>query len=272
MKKIIAWSTGGLFSLLALLLATPALANHAWGSYHWSRSASPLSLKLGDNVSASWDAHLATASTDWSTSLALDTAIVSGNTNAARGRSTPKNCIPTVGRVEVCSASYGATGWLGIASVWASGSHITQGSVKLNDTYFNSAKYNTPAWRRFVTCQEIGHTLGLDHQDESFNNANLGSCMDYTSDPSGTIGKQLGNEHPNAHDYDQLAAIYAHLDTTTSALSKASSAGANTVDIDTSDPSQWGRAVRTSFDGRRSLYERELRGGQKIFTFVIWAE
>ncbi len=34
-------------------------------------------------------------------------------------------------------------------------------------------------------CQEIGHDFGLDHQDENFNNPNLGTCMDYTNDPLG---------------------------------------------------------------------------------------
>ncbi|MBI1895150.1 MAG: hypothetical protein HYS04_01245, partial [Acidobacteria bacterium] len=46
------------------------------------------------------------------------------------------------------------------------------------------------------------------HQDEDFNNPNLGTCMDYTSNPS-------SNQHPNQHDYDQLELIYAHLDSTT---------------------------------------------------------
>lgn len=100
-----------------------------------------------------------------------------------------KRCSATSGRVEVCNSTYGNTGWLGVASVWASGSHITQGTVKLNDTYFNTAQYNTTAWRNLVSCQEVGHTLGLDHQDENFDNANLGTCMDYTSNP-GT------NQHP----------------------------------------------------------------------------
>jgi len=30
--------------------------------------------------------------------------------------------------------------------------------------------------------------------------------------------------------------------------------------------------VRVSRDGNASLYERDLGKGQKIFTFVIWAE
>jgi hypothetical protein len=50
-------------------------------------------------------------------------------------------------------------------------------------------------------CQEVGHTFRLDHQDEKFNNVNLGTCMDYTSDPDGSLNGELSNLHPNAHDY-----------------------------------------------------------------------
>ena len=239
------------------LFAPVAYANHSWGGYHWSRTANPFTLKLGDNVSTVWDGHLATASVDWSVSSVLDTAVVSGLTN-------PKNCKAVNGRVEACNSKYGNNGWLGMASIWISGAHITKGTVKLNDTYFNTTKYNSPAWRQLVMCQEVGHTFGLDHQDEIFNNTNLGTCMDYTNDPS-------TNQKPNQHDYDQLESIYAHLDASTT-LSKTSSAGAaNAADIDTSNPSQRGKVIRKSSDGRSSLYERNLGKGQKVFTFIIWA-
>ena len=167
-------------------VAGVALAFHAWGPYHWARTSNPFTLKLGDNVSSAWDVALLTASNDWSTSTVLNAPIVAGATN-------PKNCKAVAGRVEVCNSKYGNNGWLGVAQIWVTGGeHITKGTVKLNDTYFNTAKYNTPAWRNLVACQEIGHTLGLDHQDEIFVNPNLGTCMDYTNDPS-------TNQHPNGY-------------------------------------------------------------------------
>jgi hypothetical protein len=86
------------------------------------------------------------------------------------------------------------------------GTHITQAYTKMNDTYFDTAQYNTTAWRNLVMCQEIAHAFGLDHQDEDFNNANLGMCMDYTKVPS-------TNQHRNRHDYDQLVTIYSHTST-----------------------------------------------------------
>src|SRR3989344_1849842 len=238
--------------------ASVASADHAWGPYHWARTANPFTVKLGDNVSGTWDAVLRTASADWTLSSVLDTQIVPGNNTRS-----PKTCRPKAGQGEVCNAKYGKNGWLGIASIWVSGDHITQGTVKLNDTYFSTATYNTSAWRNLVMCQEVGHIFGLNHQDEAFGNANLGTCMDYTSDPA-------SNQHPNAHDYEMLETIYAHLDTTTT-LSKAF-ASSRMPDINVEDRGQWGREIRRSADGRASLFERDLGHGRKVFTHVFWAE
>lgn len=241
-------------------LATVVYANHSWGSYHWARTANPFNLKLGDNVSSTWDSYLNTTSNDWSVSTVLDTTVVSGRVN-------PKNCRATSGRVEVCNSKYGNNGWLGVASIWISGDHITQGTVRLNDTYFNTTKYNTLAWRNLVMCQEVGHTFGLDHQDENFYNQSLGTCMDYTADPT-------PNQHPNQHDYDQLEAIYAHPDSFTtikSSVLSARLAGGDNNGNNLDDSEEWGKAIRHSKDGRHSLYERDLGKGHKVFTFVFWA-
>ena len=236
------------------LFASAASANHSWNGYHWARTANPFTVKLGDNVSSAWDSALRTASSDWSGSTVLDTTVVSGQT-------TPRRCRATVGQVEVCNLTYGNNGWLGIASISVSGSHITQGTVKVNDTYFNTAAYDTPAWRSLVMCQEVGHTFGLNHQDENFSNANLGTCMDYTNDPS-------TNQHPNQHDYDELAAIYSHPDSSTTV--------GQAVDLlgrvgDFNSPGEWGRLVQESGNGRHSVYELDFGKGHKIYTFVTWA-
>ena len=229
----------------AVVLVGTALATHNWGNYHWARTSNPFTLKLGDNVSSTWDSHLAIASSDWSQSSVLNTTVVAGQ---AKG----KNCRPTAGRVEVCSGRYGNTGWLGIAQIWVSGgSHIAQGSVRVNDTYHDSPPYNTSEWRLFVMCQEVGHEFGLDHQDENFNNANLGTCMDYTNSPS-------SNQHPNQHDYDQLEAIYAHLDSTTTVASAPAALPGNAPPF-----SQASRA-------NGSHYVDDLGNGQRLVTFVLW--
>ncbi len=263
MKKVI----GILALLLLVLLASTktASANHSWGGYHWARTANPFTLKLGDNLSSNWKSYLGTASTDWSVSSVLDTTIVPGQAKAS--------CKPISGRVEVCNKAYGNNGWLGIAQIWVSGGHITQGTTKMNDTYFNTSTYNKPAWKQFVVCQEVGHAFGLDHRDEVFGNTNLGTCMDYTSDPDGTLGSQLSNLHPNQHDYDELGTIYSHLDPYSTVLNlirgQSAQGTARLGDQDLEDRNQWGKLVK---DGKKvALYERDFGGGNKVFTFVIKA-
>lgn len=246
-------------ALFLTSFTSKAHASHRWGEYHWARTSNPFALKLGDNLSTTWKSFLATTSSDWSQSSVLDTTVVTGGTAQRR-------CRPTSGRVEVCNYKYGNNGWLGLAQIWVSGSHITQGATKLNDTYFNTANYNTPAWRNLVMCQEIGHTLGLNHQDEDFNNAPLGTCMDYTSDPT-------PNQHPNQHDRDELAIIYAHLDSFTTIQSGTQklplglSIAKGVLDSDFENRGEWGRELRNN--GHIALYERDFGGGHKLLTFII---
>ncbi len=239
---------------MSLLAPSLASARHSWGPYHWERTSNPFTLNLGDNTT--WDSYLATTSTDWSKSDVLDTTRDTGGTSAS-------GCPETSGRVEVCNWAYGNTGWLGMAQIWVSGSHITQGMVKVNDTYFKTGSfYDTPAWRNLVMCQEVGHTLGLSHVDTAFYNKNRGTCMDYTSNPSGPPS----NEHPNQHDYDQLVKIYTHLDFTTTARQTAPGKNAAAP-----ADGQWGQLVALTDGGRTAVYVLDAGGDQKVFTFVIWA-
>ena len=118
-------------------------------------------------------------------------------------------------------------------------------------------------------CQEVGHTLGLDHQDENFKNTNLGTCMDYTSNPD-------SNQHPNQHDYDQLEAIYAHLDSFTTLQSGSQklplglSIAGSILNGDFENRSEWGKELKNN--GHVALYERDFGGGFKLFTFIIWSQ
>ena len=248
-----------------------AYASNSWSKYHWDISTaesigSPLI--LGNNLTSDvWVTSLEGTSVDWNASV-LKNEIGAG-TNIA--------CDPVLGRVEVCNAEYGNNGWLGIAQIWVyrgRAGHIAQGLVKVNDTYFDTPQYDTPAWRQLVMCQEVGHTYGLSHQDEVFDNANLGTCMDYTNDPD-------GNQHPDLHDYDVLTEKYAHLNETKSdepgpgggkGGGKGKKKAGVGADIDLNDASAWGLVIRVDAQGNTSLYERDLGNGEKLFTFVIWVD
>ncbi len=134
-------------------LLNPAVAeNHDWNGYHWADLGSGVTVTLAENLDATWEPLLAVAANGvpngplgWDDPV-LATPIVTGAEN-------PKRCRPTSGRVEVCNAEYGRTGWLGVAQIWLEGGHIVQGTAKQNDTYFKTEKYNKPEWRQFVICQ-----------------------------------------------------------------------------------------------------------------------
>lgn len=240
---------GVIFGAAAVLLAVsaaPASGSHSWGNYHWARTSNPFTVPLGDNVTntaySNWEGALGEASTDWTKSSVLDSPIVAG------GAGNPKRCKASNGKIEVCNSTYGFNGWLGLAQIWTSGSHIVKAVAKLNDSYFNGnqATYDYDA-ERHVMCQEVGHGYGLGHQDES--GADLNTCMDYSD--------ELDNPHPNAHDYEQLETIYnSHTDSTSTVSSSAASSG---------------RVVYRR-DGLRSSYiVEDLGHGNLRHTFIHWA-
>ena len=224
--------------------ATAASASHSWSSYHWARTANPFTLKLVDSNTPDWDDNQALAIGDWSRSTVLDVVKEAGD-DSARAR---KRCVMISGKIHSCNAAYGNNGWLGLASINISGSHITQGLAKMNDSYFSSTSY-TETNRQHVMCQEIGHDFGLDHQSTS--GADLNTCMDYSS--------ALDNPSPNQHDYDQLVTIYSHLDSTTTI-------GAALGGLPDAVPS-WAPASQRS----RSVYVDQLADGTQLVTFVLWA-
>lgn len=201
-------------------VATAALtanASHSWSNYHWGTTVSPFTIQTIDstvaNSNANWPALLRTAASQWSQSTELDLNVVQGATDS----NTRRKCPMAAGKIRVCNQSYGKNGWLGLASINISGSHITQGYSKMNDSY-SSTWTSDPNEAPHVMCQEIGHDLGLSHTSEDGSTQN--TCMDYSRSPTSTA--------PNQHDYDQLNTIYNHLDSSnTWVASSASTATAS---------------------------------------------
>lgn len=194
--------TAGFLSAVLAWMAGAANADHGWGTYHWARTTSSFDLTVINSTTSDWDGYVAQATSDWSESSVLNMVEdPSGSTDSKIRR----QCKGGSGTVRICNLAYGLNGWLGVAGISVdTNGHITTGYTKLNDSYFNSSYYNTYEWRQAVVCQELGHDVGLGHQDENFNNQSLFTCMDYQDPPY---------PYPNRHDMDQLSAIYGHLDT-----------------------------------------------------------
>src|SRR5438105_11315619 len=227
-------------AVIAIVAIPGALfATHSWGAYHWARTANPFTLKLGDNLTtADWKGHLAQTSSDWNSGNSpVITALVGGTSN--------KHCSMVAGTTQVCNGRYGNNGWLGLASInITGGTHITQGSAKMNDTYFNTATYNNPNEREHVMCQEVAHTFGLDHQ--STDGSSLNTCMDYFSNTGANAGSTLSTA-PNRHDFDELNIIYQHLDSTTTVAANTAPAASNSEVTDNAET--WGQRISQSDDG-----------------------
>ena len=261
----------GVAGVFAVLCAGSASADHDWNNYHWAKNNQGLvQPPVGVNLSGSWLGYVDTVITDWNKSAVIDSARVAGST-------APKTCKPVAGTIQLCNATYGRTGWLGIAQIWLSNGHISQAVTKLNDTYYNTAQYNTAAWRRLVFCQEVGHNYGLGHTNEIFTNYNDGTCMDYTNAPAGgTVGGfnyGPSNEYPNQHDYDMLAQIYGHADATNFAVRSVTNPQGNRAvseEAGGDTPAQWGRPTRFLESGRPFVFEQDLGGGRKKITHVFW--
>lgn len=252
-----------------LTSVTTLVANHSWGNYHWARTTSSFNLTVVNSTTADWDPYVDRAVGDWSNSSKLNMVQADGSSSDLDRR----QCRTPEGAVRICNLAYGNTGWLGIAGISIDpNGHIVTGYTKLNDSYFSQTFYNTPAWKQSVTCQELGHNVGLDHQDENFNNTSLFSCMDYQNPPY---------EYPNSHDYEQLETIYGHTDSYNS-YAGGSGGGGGTCNAPPgkgcnkagvghgNSRADWGLSL-----GRKGAKEKFFRidpDGTRHLTFVTWVE
>lgn len=268
-----------MYALVAIVtagVATTALGNNSWNNYHWARKANPFTLTVINSTTSNWDPYVAKAIgpanliDDWSDSTVLDLVQTQGDESSK----TRRSCKGGTGSIRICNLEYGKNGWLGIAGISIDvNGHITTGYTKLNDSYFSSSPYNGGDWKQSVTCQELGHNLGLDHQDENFNNASLYSCMDYQNPP-------YPYPDSDGHDYAELVTIYTHIDSYNSFSTSSGAAilGASTCKApsDTgcnaagaNNDIGWGASL-----GRRGNAETFIRidpDGTMHLTHVTWA-
>ncbi len=180
--------------MMVIGLSSPALASHQWLNYHWKRHDAQVTIKLVDSSSDFYRTNInGTPTSDWDGSSRH--IVVRETSGVANDASTRLNCPAPkkYRRVRLCTHddyNFANPNKLGEAQVWTfpGTGHLAYATAKVE-----ADRVSSDAERRSAMCQEIGHTLGLDHRDPLASD----SCMVQTNGP----------EHPDSHDYDQLANI-----------------------------------------------------------------
>jgi hypothetical protein len=191
---------------MLLLSAATALANNTWNGYHWADEPhnGSITLTVVNDLTA-YGPEYAAALDDWDSSngpLTWGPEDPAARPAACDNDASETAGIEIKGEIHVCNKEYSKNGWLGLARIWlAPDGHIEAGVALMNDSYLleTGSVYNdSNAWQH-VLCQEIGHTIGLDHQASPKKQ----SCM---NDRWGLTNPSFVG--PNQHDYDTLNEIY----------------------------------------------------------------
>ncbi|MDQ3225561.1 MAG: hypothetical protein M3Q50_02860 [Chloroflexota bacterium] len=271
------------FAPVTSLAPSATLALQGSGGFHWARQQTPFTLQVGDNVDGGWNSMLSAVVADWNRGDTVSFQIVGGAT-------TPQECRSKPGTVQMCNGQYGQpVGWLGLTRLYFDRSgHIDAATVQMNDSFFNAnnGQYNSDAARRHTMCHELGHTPGLDH-------VNTDSCM---NDSTAAI---FNNLEPINKDFQQLARIYQHSDSTNTIAgspkkkkkkkkgkgkgrknTKKTTRGASTPTRTQNgaastenffDPAVMPGAL-SALDGSETVSVERLDDGTQIVTFITWAE
>lgn len=154
-----------------LTTAGLVMANNQWSCWHWEKS----SISVNTAAGGYWGTIISDEFNDYDVGT----------------------CVSFTGGNEIVGDAgfYGNTGWLGLAQILTYDSGkcaILTAQALMNQSYLDGGSYGETA-DRHVTCQEIGHVLGLDHRK-----GKAKTCMN---------DQKLTFANFNSHDVDVVAAI-----------------------------------------------------------------
>lgn len=160
---------------------------------HWPENGNGLRVTIINALSPDWHSTLDLAVTDWNSGQpdAIEITKEMGTHN--------KDCDAPDGKVMVCNGDYGDSKWRGVNEAMLNPrGNMVSSTARMNEYYLFNMEEG--AWQ-YTMCHELGHTLGLAHTDEIFDNPDLGNCMDYTNNLN-------ANKHPDNSNYQTLYEIY----------------------------------------------------------------
>ena len=146
-------------------------AGNQWSCWHWGEDT----IGVRNAASGYWGSIIGSELNDWE----------------------EETCVSFTNGSEITGDAgfYGNTGWLGIARILQSGPGCTivEADALMNQSYLDGGSYGETS-DRHVTCQEIGHDLGLDHRKGPRNR----TCMNDQTTSYADF---------DSHDADTVAAI-----------------------------------------------------------------
>lgn len=159
---------------------------------HWDRSSSVAHVKFLDFTESPWPVGTASADWDQANNIDVDWVLAEGN----------PTCLGDCVRVRTRLASEDSLfepNCAGFAGYWTNGAPDSNNHWRPgNEVRFNRSCNSQPAsTRRALTCQELGHALGLDHSNAT------DSCMFRSA--------SIADVTPGSHQYHMLdQVIYDH--------------------------------------------------------------
>ena len=193
MSRLVLLAVAAATMVSGLLLSNEVLAEHRWNGYHWPGTGTR-TLHLENQAGAEYQVD--DVVDDWNGLNAPVQLVVDGGSNV-------------VVRSKNMNAWY-----LGLAEIRVDTSgHILEGRVTLNDRYLKEGNLYGYDWadRKAVLCQEVGHILGLDHVHDQTDTC-MNDQLALTGENEQVSPSQLAGTTPNAHDGQELNAIYSHDD------------------------------------------------------------
>eukprot|EP00934_Nitzschia_sp_Nitz4_P001194 Nitzschia sp. Nitz4//scaffold515_size4186//569//2278//NITZ4_009253-RA/size4186-exonerate_est2genome-gene-0.2-mRNA-1//-1//CDS//3329553791//1194//frame0 len=168
----------------------------------WANNGKGLTLEVLNAMDDSWQSHLETAIENWDNGDPVDSLTLS-----ITSVSYDYDCAAVRGKLKVCNGDYGATQWRGLNELLLdqSSNEIVQSVAFMNEYYVTGS--DKADQMQYTVCHEVGHGFGLPHWDENFYNADLGNCMDYTSNPG-------NNMWPDSSNFLYLAEVYGGINIT----------------------------------------------------------